>query len=464
MKKWIALLVSGALSLGLLSGCGKAAAPADSGSAPAAPAAEGQAVELHILGAYMRLDAMVEGWEKMISNFEAENPGVKITLDLQGDFNEVPQRLAQARMAGQPVDFVRTTGGIIRSTLAPAGAVMDISEVVKPLEDRFVEGTLDNYRVGGRLWGIPYGETTTSCVFYNKTMFDELGLAEPENLEQLVACADALRSEKGLQNPWIHKGAELGYWPMWFQETYSQTSGNQPVEKAEAWLSGEKNFADEETTKAMAYIREMFEKGVLTQDTMDTDDAGLQATFAQGKAAMVYGGTWEYAPLLEVVGDSFEIGVFPFPSMDGKMKPQQSGAADDGVAIASNCQREHWDLIVKFLDHMTQPESAQLSIGPIQPLIPVLKGVEPVDLPCAQELIGFMPNTLIFLDWLWPSEINNVVSNQIAGVAAGQITPEDAVAAIQKSYEKQVAEEDYSYNWYDHWDDAQWEAVTPPAA
>jgi raffinose/stachyose/melibiose transport system substrate-binding protein len=430
--------------------------------AESAPTGSDKKVNLNILAATMRLEAMVKAWEQMIKNFEDANEGVSVTLNMRGEWDLLPQQLTQARMAGEKVDFVRTTGGIIRATLAPAGAVMDITDTVAPFKDRFVEGTLDNYTVGGHLWGIPYGETTTAVIYYNKTMFDELGLSEPTTLDELVDAAKVITKKKGIRNPWIHQGALEGYWQMWFAESYGQTSGHKSVSNMESWLSGKRSFVDDETIAAFAKIRELFERGVLTQDSFDTDDTGMKAMFAQQKAAMFYGGTWEYAPTYEIVDGAFEIGVFLWPSLGEGMSPLACGAADDGFAVASNNHRENWDYIAKFLDHMTTDENAALTIDPIHPIIPVLKSVKQADMPCAKEMMSFMPDTVMFLDWLWPSAINNVLGRQIGGVAAGQITPKNAAKAMQDIYERQVKEEDYQYNWYDSFTQKQWDEVTPP--
>ena len=173
LKKSAALITCVMLVLTLLAGCS-----GDTNSA-SGTAAGSENIEINIVSSTMRLESMVDGWEQMIANFEAENPGVTVNLDMQ-DWEELPQYIAQARMAGEQIDIIRTTGGQIRSTLAPAGALMDITDVVEPIADRFTEGTLDAYNIGGRQWGIPYSATEVSCVYYNKTMFDELGLEEPQ--------------------------------------------------------------------------------------------------------------------------------------------------------------------------------------------------------------------------------------------------------------------------------------------
>ena len=68
--------------------------------------------------------------------------------------------------------------------------------------------------------------------------------------------------------------------------------------------------------------------------------------------------------------------------------------------------------------------------------------------------------TIAFLDWIWPTEVNEVFKNQIPAVIAGESTPEQATAAVQEALNRLVKEEDYSYDWWNNWTDAQWEAVT----
>lgn len=60
---------------------------------------------------------------------------------------------------------------------------------------------------------------------------------------------------------------------------------------------------------------------------------------------------------------------------------------------------------------------------------------------------------------MMPAELVESLGNQIAGVAAGQITPEAAAQAVQDTYETIVQEDGYSYDWYNDWTDEQWAAV-----
>lgn len=59
-------------------------------------------------------------------------------------------------------------------------------------------------------------------------------------------------------------------------------------------------------------------------------------------------------------------------------------------------------MVVKFLEFMTRPENAQLTIGATEPILPVIKGVEAVDMPCAEELMSFVPQNIMYIDWVLP--------------------------------------------------------------
>ena len=84
LKKSAALITCLMLALSLLVGC--------SGSDNAAGTAGNEEIEINVLSATMRLDAMVDGWEEMIAKFEEENPGVKVNLEMQ-EWEAIPQYL-----------------------------------------------------------------------------------------------------------------------------------------------------------------------------------------------------------------------------------------------------------------------------------------------------------------------------------------------------------------------------------
>lgn len=438
-----------------------AAQPTNAPAAQPTTAPAGQARTLHLLGNAATTPELDKAYKEVFADFEKEF-NVKIDARMEGDWSALPERLQTARVGNEPVDVVWTGANTINSTYARAGAVMDLTNLIKPFQDRFNPGMLDPYTIGGHVWAIPQSTVSTSAVYYNATMFKELGIQPPKTYADLVAAAKIIKDKKGI-DPMIHQGKATFMWPMWFFETYAQTSGDKSVEKLQDALKGNRKFTDPEVVAAFAALGQFSKDGVLNNDSLGTDHDGMIAAFAQQKAAMFYGGTWEVSTLRDAVKD-FDIGVFPFPAItnDPKVVPQHGGGPDSGYAIPSFEDPKNLDLAVQFLEFVTRPANANKILSVQTPFYASQKGVTLSNDPLTQPLVqNFYPNTIRFLDWIWPAEVNDAMQGSIAGVVSGSMTPDQAAQNVQDAYDKVVKEKNYSYDWWDKWTDADWKKVTP---
>jgi raffinose/stachyose/melibiose transport system substrate-binding protein len=364
-------------------------------------------------------------------------------------------------MAQESVDITYNSA-TLNSTMARSGILMDLTELVKPYQDRFAPGMLEKYTLGGRVWAIPLSDSSTSAFFYNASLFKELGLSEPETYADLVEIATVIREKKGIL-PLIHQGKEPWYWPMWYFETFAQTSGNKSIDFTEQFLSGKRKFESAEEIAALNAIAQFYKDQILTQESLDTDGDAMRAAFLQQKAAMFYGGTWELAPLREA-NPAFEIDVFEFPlivSTQGVI-PQHGGGPDNAWSIPSFIRPENIPMAAQFLEFITRPENATKIIKTYTPLMPSIKGVPTADDPLAPEFNQkFIPHTITYLDWIWPNEVNDAVMQAIPAVMTGNMTAEEAAATVQKAYDTLVEEKNYSYDWWNTWTQDDWAKVTP---
>ena len=466
-KKVLALLLS--LCMLATTACGGTSSTASSGGSqpasgePSASSAAGQQRTLNIVGSVRRFPGEEAAWNSVIQKFEAENPDVKVTVRWQGQWNEVPQNLAAAKMSGEPVDLFTAGGGVINSTLAPSGSLMDMTELMAPYLDRFNEGMLSAYYIGDHLWGFPYGDADLSAVYYNKTMFDELGLKPPKTFDEFVTVANTLREKKGVI-PMIHQGKAAWFWPMWFMETYAQTTGGNSIAEINKFLAGEKKFTGDAEKQAFERIQAFFANNILTSESLDTDGDGVRAAFSQGKAAMFYGGTWEYAPLLSAMGENsgIEVGIFEFPQVVAGAQPQHGGGPGDAFVIPSFAPKDNVDVTMRFIEFITRPEIANEIISTYSPNVAVIKGVETVETPIKATLNDVIrPNTIAFLDWIWPAEVNDAFVQAIPAALSGQMTPEQATQTVQDALDRIIEEKDYKADWWNTWTAEQWTAVTP---
>lgn len=464
MKKVIVVAALLALVVSLFAGCGEKKS-VDNGTAESTAKANtvqnAEKRELNILGSVRRFPDEEQAWNDVIKKFEEEN-NAKVNVRWQGQWNEIPQNLAAAKMAGEKVDIFTAGAGVINSTLARSGSLMDITDLMAPLRDRFTDGMLAPFTIGDRLWGFPYGDGDSSAVYYNVDMFKELGLSVPKTFDELVTVSKVIKEKKNI-TPMVHQGKAVWFWPMWYFEAYAQTSGNQSIENVREFLAGKKEFTGQAEKDAFLKIKQFFDTGVLSTESLDTDGDGMRAAFAQQKAAMFYGGTWEYAPTQSIVKD-FEIGIFEFPLLvdTAGVKALHGGGPGDAIIIPSFADQKNLDLTMKFIEFILRPENANTILSKYNPMVSVVKGVQVQDTPLIQKLNKeVVPNTIMFLDWIWPVEVNDAFNQCIPAVVSGHMSADEAVENVQNAYKTLIKEKEYSFDWWTKWTKEDWAKVTP---
>lgn len=416
--------------------------------------------ELTFLGSADRPTTEQDAWRQVFANYEEEY-GCSVDARFQGTWDEITQQLSGARIAGEPVNlFITSTA---TRDLARAGMVMDLSTCVAPFQDRFLPSAQAPYVIDGHVWAVPMSSTDTSAVIYNATLFDELGIDPPQTYADLVAAGEVI-SENTDMIPIIHQGKSPWYWGMWYFATFGQRSGNDSVALTEAFLSGERQFTSPEEIAALADLANFTADGLMDRGTLDTDSDGMRATFLQEKAAMMFALTPELVNL-RVADPAFELGVFQFPLVDAGLSPEVGGGPENGLSIASFADPATLAASCQLIEFMSRPDQAAILFEPVNPLVPSVEGVPVTNSePLADQLIAdFIPNTVTFLDWIWPGQINDAVRNAIVDVMYNGKDPAAAAQEVQNALDTLVAEEDYSYRWWDEWTDEERAAVTFPA-
>lgn len=451
-KRWIAFALILVVAMSVFAGGGKET-PAQSAEA------SGKRV-LTIAGHTRMYPGEEEVWDAMAKAFMEENPDVQVVIKWQGTIEDTAQNLQAAKLAGETIDLYSCGTRVIRNSLAPAGIVTDMTELIKPYEDRFAPGMLEGCMVGGRVWAFPIGSGGSTTFYYNKQMFEDLGLSVPATYDELVEICNTIRSELGI-TPILQQGTLAIYWPMWYFETYEQATGNKSVENVYEFLAGERQFTGPEEVEAFNLIKRFFDDGLIDSDSLNTNADGMRAAFSQGKSAMFFGGTWEYTNIMQVVGDSFEVGVFEFPIMVPGSQSRHGTGSGGGWFIPSFCNPENFDIIMKFVEFMTRPEWAGQVIETCAPIIPSVVGVSAGDSEFITTINeNHAKHSIAYLDWIWPAEVNDVVARNIPAVGTGYMTAEQACAEIQSTYDR-VVDYGYDYDWWESWSEAQWEEVTP---
>jgi raffinose/stachyose/melibiose transport system substrate-binding protein len=440
----LGILILGVFAISLLANCSK----------------ETQTKKVVLLGSAYTIPGQKEAWDEVAAAFTSET-GIAVELRRQGTWDEIPQALQTARLAQEQIDLCVVGIGTVRAVLGPAGVVMDITDLMKDLEDRFPEGILDGCRIGGHLWAVPYADASGTTFFYNKTLFNQLGIEPPATMNDFVQIAGIIKEKTGMI-PLSFHGKDGWAWPMLFFDTYSQSSGGRSIENVEAFLRGQREFTGEAERQGLLLIKALYDSGIFSNEVFDTDQNGMLAAFTQKKAAMIFGGTWNY-PVLQSMDKDFEIGAFEFPQVAAGAKPIHAFAVGDGaIEIPSFANQDNLENTMRFIEFILRPENAKKILSVETPLFEIVNGAMGPEDPVTQFLNErLVPNSVMYLDWIWPGEINDAIGQVIPAVVSGRTDSDQALAAIQRVFETIKAEKNYEYDWWNKWTSEDWAKVQP---
>lgn len=428
--------------------------------ASAAPAAKpGPNCKLHMLGEARANQAEANAWQQVFADFKAKYH-CSVTATWQGQFTGVPQLLNEAHLAGQMVDI--TTDSTENWDFVKAGSLMDLTKLVSSYVSRFSPGTVARFTLDGHIWAVPLSVESSSVFFYNATLFRKLGLSVPQTYAQMVHDASVIKSKSSAQ-PMVEGGKDTWEWPMWYMNAFAQTSGNKSIADTTQFLNGKQQFTSPASVQALQDVANFARNGLLTSSSLATDENGAIAAFVQQKAAMMFDGTWAL-PLLRAANPKFNIGVFTFPLVVNTpgVFAQPSGAPEGALSIPSFIPKADLPLADQFLEFVTSPPEAGKILGTLDPIVPSVAAVPSASDPLATTLRqDFLPKTIGWLDWMWPSDVTTAVENAIEGVLFNHQTPAQAAQSVQNQLSTLRQQQNYNYDFLAKWSKSQWAQVEP---
>lgn len=213
LKKMLAVALTATMTLGALTGCSKSGSNNETTTAAqqettTAAQQETTTSSGNVSDAGIQ-PCTIEFWHGMSNKqqdalvaltdrFNAENEyGITVNLTNQGGYNDLSTKLTANAVADTLPDLSQAYNNWLSSYV----------DKIVPL-DNFIASDFDNYEdiiqgyrdensQFGFISGVPFNKSTY-VLFYNKTMFDELGLTAPATWDELVTVAEKIKAEKGI--------------------------------------------------------------------------------------------------------------------------------------------------------------------------------------------------------------------------------------------------------------------------
>lgn len=377
---------------------------------------------------YYSLQDRAKGWSKVVEMYEKQHPNIKIELWCGAqNYNEA---LRTQFAAGDPPDIV----GIQHTRFLDyvrRDMLLDITDFFKEAgyEDSLYGLSQGWASFDGRIYGMSDNPSPIEW-FYNVSMFEELGLDEPETLDELIAAGKKIKESGRFPMVW----GSLDYWTnvAVLGMFSAQTMGLDPVNDA----YDSKNWQIAGLLQALEIMARLRDEGLVDPIITGVDYNASEAMFVNGQVGIFPMGSWAISSIEASKPDGFRYSVFKKPVMLVD-DPYALWSASGGQIHAVTAASKHKEEALDFLQFVFSPESQRVisEMGNmVGPMIEVNKMFEEgVTALTLAHLGETNEHSGMLIDYL-PISVMDSLGISIQSMLNRQLTPAQVMEEIEKAH------------------------------
>ena len=358
--------------------------------------------------------------EEAEAHFEADFPNVDVVRTYT-PFADYMTNLRAAIAAGEPPDIAQVPWTGEYTDLVNSGQIMSLQGEFTDGFPAFFAPIAAIASVDGEPFAIPL-DVNSLQIAYNKDIFAELGLEVPRSSDALKAVAAAL-DDAGYFGVAVGTNDQWAGGDLFFAQLAYTDPTNTAIVQAD---SGNASWDDPEFLAAAENLADLIDSGVFAPGANSmVSFVGALELFVAQQAAMFYPvGNFITGGIAAQVEDSFEWGLFPFPSPTGG-----EGFATGGVAemFSVPADAANTDMGVEFLRYLTDSDSEAVLVS--NDFIPSWG----IDLPADvsdlyRDLIA--AQATVRNRTIYTTPVYTALLNAVQGLLGGSTSPADLVAAM----------------------------------
>ncbi len=342
------------------------------------------ALGLLLSGQLMASELVIESWradekalweQKIIPAFEAAHPGIKVKFNPVPNVNYTPT-LWENLKAGKAGDLITCRPFDDSLALFKAGHLAEITEMAGM--ENFPSFPQAPWQTdsGAQTFCVPMASVIHGF-FYNKKIFNELGLSVPQTREQFFTVLDKVKAD-GRYIPLSMSGSES-----WVASELGYQNIGPNYWKGEdgrlALINGQEHLDDSQYVKVFEELARW--RAYLGEDGELRDYGTSNELFTSGKAALYVAGSWEIAPFT----DKVDFGV---------MRPPVAKQGDGcfftdhtDIGMGMNPASKNPQAAMAFLQWLTTPEFAELYTNSLPGFFSLSNPFFDVTNPAAREMM-----------------------------------------------------------------------------
>lgn len=303
-----------------------------------------------------------DGLLALIDMFEEGNSDIKIeNAAVAGGAGTNAKAVLATRMEGDdpPSTFQVHGGDELNEGWVAADKMQPLNDLYEENEwgDKFPEELVDLVSKDGDIYSVPVNIHRGNVIFYNKKVFEENGIEEPESFEDFFAASEKLK-EAGVTPLAL---GDKNTWPATqiFENVLLGVLGSDDYKKL---FEGDISWDDERVVEAAEKFGKMLDNINEDHAARNWQDSGQLV--ANGDAAMLNMGDWAKGYFVNDLDmkTNEDFGYFTFPGTSGEFQ-----VITDTFGLPKGV--ENPDDVKKFLTFLGSPE-AQDVFNPLKGSIP----------------------------------------------------------------------------------------------
>lgn len=367
--------------------------------------------------------------DEVIAKFEAANPNIDIVL-IDPVLNDSYKEKIRVLVGSSEIpDVFMSWSGSFGQNLVKSGRVLPLDEMISSdpeWKSLIVESQWGPFNYNGKQYGAPWS-MDGKVFFYNKTVFDELGLSEPNTWDEFIAVLDALVAA-GYEHP-LSAGFSAEWAVSHYMGTMVQRMVDPEVVKKDYALEGD--FSDPGYIAMLNCFKQLSK--YMNEDPCSVDHTYARNAFIDEEGMLIYMQLAEIKYLAD--GAEFDYSFFDMPALpDGKGDPNELTGAPEGMMISAECKNP--EAAMEFVKFFINEENGGLMTKMTGELSCVKGAVneETVSSPKqleAVELILKSTNTTLWQDNALDATVASAFMKGGQLLLTGDMTPEQVMQSVQ---------------------------------
>ncbi|MFD0958259.1 ABC transporter substrate-binding protein [Paenibacillus chungangensis] len=336
-------MIVGLLTLLAVVGCSNTEGNNKQNKANNSPSGEQEIVKLKVYTNYSD-DSEKQPVDYAIAEMKKLMPDVEVEIDIAA--RDDNQKIKTLAAAGNLPDIFAADYDVIK-TFKSSNNLLELDKYVDEwgIEDMYLDSVRPLLRdsIDGKIYAVHMGGNWASLIYYNKEVFERLGIDPPKNYSELLDVVKVLNQEDIIPLALFAKEKWPGVQLFDMIATRKTPTGIMDLD------SGAASISDEAYTQAAEKIVELVEAGLLAKGAFNMGYDEALALFTEGEAAMLLNGGWAMEDLGQKMGDEAGILYYPFaePGEEELVQWNMSGGGSlNGYAVSPYSKNK--DIAAKY--------------------------------------------------------------------------------------------------------------------